>query len=288
VRRTLYDGALVSGIDLHTHSVRSDGTFTPSELVRLARERDLDVIALTDHDTTEGLPEAAAAANQEGVELVPGVEFSATYQGSSIHILGYWIDDQEQELSDELQRLRDDRLRRGERMVQKLQELGYPISFQRVLEISGGRNVVRPHIAQALVEAGVVATEEDAFTAELIADAGLADVQKHALAPLDALALIRRAGGVCALAHPGMWAAQRPVPDELIETMAESGMAGLEVDHPDHTPEMRARYRAMAARLGLAATGASDCHGTRYEPIRLGTCTTDPDQFARLKAAAGR
>src|SRR5207247_5454534 len=128
-------------------------------------------------------------------------------------------------LQAERQRLRDDRFRRGERMVEKLRALGYPVSFGRVREIAGGRNIVRPHVAQALVEAGVVATEEDAFTEELIADGGRADVPKHALHPLDALALIREAGGACVLAHPGMWAGQQSVPIDLIEAMAGHGMA---------------------------------------------------------------
>jgi 3',5'-nucleoside bisphosphate phosphatase len=278
----------MAGIDLHAHTDRSDGTFTPAELVRLALDRGLDVVAVTDHDTTEGLDEALDAAGGTPLEVVPGVEFSAIYEGSSLHVLCYWMDRDDPALQAELQRLRDDRFRRGERMVEKLQALGYPISFERVREISGARNIIRPHVAQALVEAGVVATEEDAFTEEFIADGGRADVPKHALHPLDALELIRGAGGVCVLAHPGMWARQQSVPNDLIETMAARGMAGLEADHPDHTPEQRAYYRQRAGELGLVATGASDCHGTRYDPVRLGTVTTDPLQFAALKDRARR
>jgi predicted metal-dependent phosphoesterase TrpH len=273
----------MGGIDLHVHTNRSDGTFTPWEVVSLARERDLSVVAITDHDTTEGLDEAFAAADGTGLEVVPGVEFSALYEGASVHVLCYWMDLENPDLQVELQRLRDDRFRRGEGMVQKLQALGYPISFERVKEIAAGKNIVRPHVAQALVEAGVVATEEEAFTDELIADGGRADVPKHALHPVDALELIRKAGGVCVLAHPGMWAGQRSVPNELIEQMTERGMAGLEADHPDHTPEQRAYYRELAGSLGLVATGSSDCHGTRYDPVRLGSVTTDPAQFEALR-----
>ena len=273
----------MSGIDLHAHTLFSDGTFTPTETVNLARERRLDGVAITDHDTTDGLAEALAASREAGVELVPGVEFSATYDGMSIHVLAYWMDPEHEEFRAELQRLRDDRYRRGELMVEKLQALGYPISFERVKEISGGGNIVRPHIAQALAEAGVVPTAGDAFTEAFIADGGRADVQKHALHPLEALALIRDAGGVCVLAHPGMWRGEQAVPDELIESMAVGGMAGLEVDHPDHTPEHRARYRDMARALDLVATGSSDCHGTRYDPVRLGVETTDPADVARLR-----
>jgi predicted metal-dependent phosphoesterase TrpH len=276
----------MSGIDLHTHTAFSDGTFTPQELMNLAAERELDVVAVTDHDTTAGLEQAAAAADAVGIELVPGIEFSATYEGTSIHVLSYWPDPENPELATELQRLHDDRFRRGELMVGKLQALGYPISFERVREIAKGDNIVRPHIAQALVEAGVVETTADAFTEEFIADGGRADVQKHALHPLDALALVKQAGGVCVLAHPGMWGAQGSVPQALIDEMAEGGMAGLEVNHPDHDEETRAHYRQVAADLGLVATGSSDCHGSRYDPVRLGSVTTDPEQFEELKRRA--
>lgn len=276
----------MGGIDLHAHTSCSDGTLTPAEVVRLAIERGLSVVAVTDHDTIAGLAEAAAAAEGTDLEVVPGIEFSAEYEGSSLHVLAYWPDTGDDELRAELARLHDTRFRRGELMVEKLRALGYRISFDRVREIAGG-TIARPHIAQALVEAGVIATEKDAFTEEFIVDGGRAYVPKHALHPLDALALIERAGGVCVLAHPGMWKGAGSVPDGLIEEMAAAGMAGLEVDHPDHTPEMRERYRAIAERLDLVITGASDCHGARYDPVRLGCDTTVPEQFAELKARAG-
>jgi predicted metal-dependent phosphoesterase TrpH len=271
------------GIDLHTHTDRSDGTFTPSELVRRAAGLGLDVVAVTDHDTTEGLAEARATGEEVGVEVVPGVEFSAEHDGTSVHVLCYWMDVEDADLQAELGRLRDDRFRRGELMVGRLNELGMPVSFERVREIAGGGNIVRPHVAQAMVEAGVVGSEGEAFE-RWIADGKPAHVPKHALEPLDALALIRAAGGLCVLAHPGMWGDQTEVPVELIESMAGAGMAGLEVDHTDHTSEQRARYRALAERLGLVPTGGSDCHGTRYDPIRLGTSRCAPESFASLRA----
>src|SRR5919198_2165597 len=238
------------GIDLHAHTYFSDGTSSPSELVELARERGLSALAITDHDTTEGIAEATVAAAEIALEIVPGVELSTVHDGYGVHVLCYWMDLQDADLQTELLRLREDRLRRGERMVEKLQRLGYPISFERVREIASGKNVVRPHVAQALVEAGVVPTEEDAFSDELIGDGGLADVPKHALPPLEAMELIEAARGLCVLAHPGMWAGQRSVPEDLIEAMAARGMAGLEADHPDHTPEQREHYRSLARSLG--------------------------------------
>ena len=272
-------------IDLHTHSNRSDGTFEPAEVVRLAAERALDVVALTDHDTTDGLAEAFTTGSGVGVEVVPGVEFSAEFDGHSVHVLCYWMDPQDAALQLELRRLREDRFRRGELMVDKLRDLGLPVGFERVRAIAGDATIVRPHIAQAMVEAGVVATEKEAFE-RYIGDGGPAHVAKHALDPVDAVALIGGAGGVCALAHPGMWGDQSSVPVELIERMAAAGMRGLEVDHPDHTPEMRERYRTLAGRLGLIATGGSDCHGTRYDPVRLGTSLCEPEAFAALRAFA--
>jgi predicted metal-dependent phosphoesterase TrpH len=275
-------------IDLHVHTNRSDGTFTPTEAVKLAAERGLDGIAVTDHDTTEGLAEASSAAREAGIELLSGVEFSAEYQGTSIHVLGYFMDLDDAAFQEELTRLRDDRFRRGEMIVEKLQELGYDISFERVREIAGGGNIVRPHIAQAMVEAGIVPTEKDAFTEEFIADGGRAGVNKHALDPLDAVDLIVGAHGVCVLAHPGMWGDQTSVPEELIEAMASRGMGGLETDHTDHTPEQRERYRAIAERLGVVPTGGSDCHGTRYDPIRMGSFTTDPERVEDLRSRTRR
>ena len=280
-------GVRMTRIDLHTHSTHSDGTFGPAELVRLAAERDLQVIALTDHDTTNGLPEALATGLEVGIQVVPGVEFSAEYLGTSVHILCYWMDAEDPALQLELRRLREDRYRRGELMVEKLGSLGLPVEFESVREIAGDATIVRPHIAQAMVEAGLVATEKEAFD-RYIGDGGPAHVAKHALDPLDAVALIEDAGGVCALAHPGMWGDQSSVPDELIEHMVAAGMRGLEVDHPDHTPEARERYRALADRLGLIATGGSDCHGSRYDPVRLGSSLCDPKAFVALRDAALR
>jgi 3',5'-nucleoside bisphosphate phosphatase len=274
-------------IDLHTHSNRSDGTFTPTELVRLAAERDLDVVALTDHDTTDGLAEAIEEGVRGGVDVIPGVEFSAEYDHTSVHVLCYWMDLEDAGLQEELRRLREDRFRRGELMVERLADLGVPVSFERVREIAGEATIVRPHIAQAMVEAGHVRTEKEAF--ELwIGDGRPGHVAKHALDPVDAVALIRAARGVCVLAHPGMWGDQSSVPDALIEAMAAAGMRGLEVDHPDHSAEAVDHYRRVAADLGLLATGGSDCHGLRYDPVRLGTSLCDPETFDALRAVISR
>lgn len=278
---------VVSGIDLHTHTRYSDGTFTPAESVAYALSIGLEVLAITDHDSTEGIAEAVEAAAGTGLEIVPGTEFSTVHDHGGVHMLAYWPELGESEFQEELRRLREDRFTRGERMVEKLRELGHPVSFERVREIAAGKNIGRPHIAQALVEAGVVATLDDAFSKDLIDNGGLAYVEKHALPTLEAIALIKRAGAAAVLAHPVHWRGGIPVPDELIERMAEVGLDGIECAHPDHDPTTEARYRAMAERLGLVATGSSDCHGTRYDPVRMGSRTTDPAELARLRARRG-
>lgn len=274
------------GYDLHSHSNRSDGTLTPAEEMRLAAERDLEGVALTDHDTFEGLEEAAAQADELGLDFVPGIEFSAEYDAASLHILGYWVDPADPAIDAELLRLTATRFRRGEMIVEKLRELGLDISLERVLELAGGGAVARPHIAEAMVEAGIVADEKEAFD-RYISDDGLAYVPKHALHPMEALRLIGEAGGVCVLAHPGMWRGNDTVPDELIEQMAANGMVGLEVRHPDHDEPMRARYAAIADRLQLVPTASSDCHGERYG-FRMGEERTDAETFAELRRRAGR
>ena len=274
----------MAGIDLHTHTVYSDGTFSPRELVTLAVERGLDVLAVTDHDTTDGLAEAKEAGADLAIQIVAGIELSTVREGEGVHILCYFMDQANPEFVAELARLREDRFSRGERMVSRLQELGYPITFERVREIARGGNIIRPHVAQALVEAGVVSSVKDAFSDELIGSGGRAYFEKHALHPLEAVALIHRAGGACVLAHPGTWREASPVPDALIDELSAGGLDGIEASHPEHAPEVEARYVTMAKERGLIWTGSSDCHGTRYEPVRLGMRTTDPEQFERLKA----
>ncbi len=274
------------GYDLHTHSNRSDGTLAPAEVMVLAAQRDLAGVALTDHDTFDGLEEAAAAASELGLDFVPGIEFSAEYDDASLHILGYWVDPDDAAIEAELLRLTATRFRRGEMIVEKLRELGFDVSIERVRELAGGDAIARPHIAEAMVEAGIVADEKEAFD-RYISDDGSAYVPKHALPPMEALRLIGEAGGACVLAHPGMWRGSDTVPDALIEEMAAGGMAGLEVRHPDHDEVMRARYAAIAERLGLVATAASDCHGERYG-FRMGEERTDGETFAALKQRAGR
>ncbi len=275
------------GFDLHTHSTCSDGTLRPSQVVELAVRRDLAGIALTDHDTTDGIAEARDAARGKGLAVLTGCELSAEHDGQPVHVLGYSFDPEEPGFKAKLAWIRAGRVGRAERMVQRLRELGADVRFQRVRELAAGASVGRPHVARAMVEAGVVPDFAAAFSPEWIGTGGRAYVAKAAVTPVEAVRLIRGAGGVAALAHPSIHASATAVPEPVIRAMAEAGMAGLEVDHPDQPPEDRARWRRLAAELGLEATGSSDCHGA-LSGYRMGVCRTPEAVVERLLARADR
>ncbi|MQA02402.1 MAG: PHP domain-containing protein [Streptosporangiales bacterium] len=271
-------------IDLHAHSTASDGGDTPAELVRAAARAGLDVVALTDHDTVAGYQEAGAAL-PPGLMLVPGAEISCAWQGTSVHLLGYLFDPAEPEFAAERDRIRSDRVRRAERMVELLGELGAPVRWERVAELAAGGSVGRPHVAAAMVEAGVVPDLPAAFTTEWIGATGRAYVRKYALDPVRAVQLVRAAGGVAVLAHPQPEEREYRLPDALIAELAAGGLTGVEVDHPDHSADTRAHLRGLARELGLAVTGSSDYHGD-VKTTRLGENLTAVAEYERLLAAA--
>ncbi|MEU9732171.1 PHP domain-containing protein [Streptomyces sp. NPDC048002] len=271
-------------IDLHTHSTASDGTDTPAELVRNAAAAGLDVVALTDHDTTRGYAEAVAAL-PEGLTLVTGAELSCRLDGVSMHMLAYLFDPEEPELFAERELVRDDRVPRAQGMIAKLNELGVPVTWEQVSRIAGDGSVGRPHVASALVELGVVPTVGDAFTQDWLADGGRAFVEKHETDPFEAIRLIKGAGGVAVFAHPAAVKRGRTVPESAIAKMAAAGLDGIEVDHMDHDPETRARLRGLGAELGLLTTGSSDYHGSRKTCL-LGEYTTDPEVYGEITRRA--
>ncbi|MFJ9962136.1 PHP domain-containing protein [Streptomyces avermitilis] len=271
-------------IDLHTHSTASDGTDTPAELVRNAGAAGLDVVALTDHDSTRGHAEAIAAL-PEGLTLVAGAELSCRLNGVGMHMLAYLFDPEEPELLAERELVRDDRVPRAQGMITKLQELGVPVTWEQVARIAGDGSVGRPHIASALVELGVVESVSDAFTPEWLADGGRAYVEKHELDPFDAIRLVKAAGGVTVFAHPAASKRGRTVPESAIGELAAAGLDGIEVDHMDHEPATRARLRGLAADLGILATGSSDYHGSRKTCV-LGEFTTDPEVYGEITRRA--
>jgi 3',5'-nucleoside bisphosphate phosphatase len=273
-------------IDLHTHSTASDGTDSPAELVAAAARAGLDVLGITDHDTAAGWS-AALAARPSGLTVVPGAEFSCVHVDDngrriSLHLLGYLFDPADEPLRAERHRLRRSRLDRGRLMVERMAADGIPVSWAQVSRLAAGGAVGRPHLGQALVEAGVAPDVESAFRTHLSARTPYY-VRKADMDVFAALALIRGAGGVAVFAHP-LAARRGPVVDEaVIAELAGVGLAGLEVEHPDHDADDRARARALAAELGLVATGSSDYHGTN-KATPLGACTTTPAAFEALLA----
>jgi predicted metal-dependent phosphoesterase TrpH len=271
-------------IDLHCHSTASDGTDTPAELVRNAAAAGLDVVALTDHDTTRGYAEAIDAL-PEGLTLVTGAELSCRIDGVSMHMLAYLFDPEEPALLAERELVRDDRVPRARGMVARLQELGVPVTWEQVARIAGDGSVGRPHVATALLELGVVATVNDAFTEEWLADGGRAYVEKHETDPFEAIRLVKGAGGVTVFAHPAASKRGQTVPESAIAEMAAAGLDGIEVDHMDHDPETRVRLRGLAKDLGLLATGSSDYHGSR-KTVLLGDYTTDPEVYGEITRRA--
>ncbi|GHG44382.1 PHP domain-containing protein [Streptomyces zaomyceticus] len=273
-------------IDLHTHSTASDGTDSPAELVRNAAAAGLDVVALTDHDTTRGHAEAIAAL-PEGLTLVTGAELSCRVDGIGLHMLAYLFDPAEPALLAERELVRDDRVPRARAMVGKLQELGVPVTWEQVARIAGDGSLGRPHVAEALVELGVVPDVSGAFTPEWLADGGRAYVEKHELDPVDAIRLVKAAGGVTVFAHPLAVKRGQVLPEASIARLAEAGLDGIEVDHMDHDEATRARLRGLAKELGLLTTGSSDYHGSR-KTCRLGEYTTDPEIYGEItRRAAG-
>ncbi|MGW3248824.1 PHP domain-containing protein [Streptomyces sp. NPDC001070] len=274
-------------IDLHTHSTASDGTDTPAELMRGAAAAGLDVLALTDHDTVGGYAEAEKAlaelhaSGARAPVLVTGAELSCRIDGVGLHLLAYLFDPQEPELYRERELVRDDRVPRAKAMVARLREHGVPVEWERVAEIAGDGAVGRPHIAQALIEAGLVDSIAEAFTPEWIGPGGRAYVEKHELDPFEAIRLVKNAGGVTVFAHPAAVKRGTCVPESVIHELAAAGLDGIEVDHMDHDEPARAHLRALAAELGLLTTGSSDYHGTR-KTVRLGEYTTDPDVYREI------
>ncbi|MFZ4173307.1 PHP domain-containing protein [Streptomyces griseoincarnatus] len=271
-------------IDLHTHSTASDGTDTPAELVRKAAAAGLDVVALTDHDTTRGHAEALAALPQ-GLTLVTGAELSCRLDGVSMHLLAYLFDPEEPALLAERELVRDDRVPRAKGMIAKLNELGVPVTWEQVARIAGNGSVGRPHVASALVELGVVGSVSDAFTPEWLADGGRAYVPKHETDPFEAVRLVKNAGGVAVFAHPAAVKRGRTVPDSAVAELARAGLDGIEVDHMDHDPGTRARLRGLAGELGLLVTGSSDYHGSRKTCV-LGEFSTDPEVYGEITRRA--
>ncbi|HWS57693.1 MAG TPA: PHP domain-containing protein [Actinotalea sp.] len=269
-------------IDLHTHSVASDGTESPAQVVAAAARAGLDVVALTDHDTTSGWAEAVVAGAEHGVTVVRGVEMSCRAAGRSIHLLAYLPDPDDAGLLAEAERIRAARRDRARAIVGLLAQ-DYPLTWDDVLaQTAAGTTVGRPHIADALVARGHVPDRSAAF-ASLLATGSRYYVPHYATPVLRAVRLVRAAGGVPVVAHPGATGRDRPVTDEEIEALVDAGLAGLEVHHRDNSPEQVERLTRAARRWGLLVTGSSDYHGAGKDNV-LGEHTTRPQVLAEIEA----
>lgn len=242
-------------IDLHMHSTASDGVFSPTEVVQKALECGLNVIALTDHDTTNGLHEARHAAKNTSLDVIAGIELGCENGYRGIDVLGYYLNIDHTGFQNSLTKMRTQREHRAESMIEKLSELGVEIPLERVMEVADGASVTRPHIAKVMLEVGVVETFQEAFD-KYIADDGPAYAPRFRLTPQTAIELVHSAGGVAVLAHPGRY--EKPL--EIAEEFVKHGLDGIEVFYPTHEPELREALLKFVKRHNLIPTGGTDFH----------------------------
>jgi 3',5'-nucleoside bisphosphate phosphatase len=271
-------------IDLHSHTTASDGQHTPSELVQLAARAGVTHLSVTDHDTVCGVPEAAGAAKQLGIDLICGIELSAFIGDREVHILGHFLDLADEELARLSDRLRGERERRMRRMIEKLNALGIPVAMTHVLSVAGSAHLGRPHLARALIERGICSSTKDAFD-RFLANGRPGFVERQRISGELAIAMVRKARGAATVAHPAV----SQVTAEELRSLKAAGLAGLEVFHADHKPNMQAKYLSIAKELDLVPTAGSDFHGETVAPgRRLGSASMEPGAFAELRRRAGQ
>jgi len=264
-------------VDLHTHTHYSDSTVSPEELIRLAHSVGLHAIAVTDHDTLQGIPEAIEEGLRWGIEVIAGVELSTEDNGKDIHILGYLLDIRNSELRERLALFRQVREERAYKIVEKLKDMGVHLDPERIKEIAGHGSIGRPHIAKALIEKGYVTDVKEAFERYLGYDSP-AYVPKYKMKPIEAIQLILKAGGIPVIAHPAYY--QDP---DYILYLQRHGLMGVEVWHSDHSPEDVEFYRTLAEKHGLLMTGGTDYHGAKKKHIQLGDIKLPYDLVRALK-----
>jgi 3',5'-nucleoside bisphosphate phosphatase len=272
-------------IDLHTHTTFSDGTDTPTQLINKALAAGITTIALTDHDSISGWQEATTAL-RPGICLVPGAEVSCqTLDGISVHILGLLFDSSNTELIDTLEKTRENRFGRMEKIIAKINEAGIEISMSEVLEqLSDGATLGRPHLADALIKKGVVASREEAFT-QMLHNHSKYYVSHYSPTPEAVIKLIKDAGGVSVIAHPMASHRGRTISLDTFGSLIQAGLDGIEVDHRDHSAEEKTQLISLAKESRLVMTGASDYHGNGKLNL-LGEYTTEPAQWQKLEERA--
>ena len=269
----------MSRIDLHMHSNASDGTFAPDEVARMAAGNGVEVFALTDHDTLDGLPAAAASAHRDGIRLIPGVELSVSEEGMDVHLLAYGFDETDPGLLAAVRRYREGRRERARKILSRLKGLGIRIALEEVEEIASGGALGRPHVAEALLREGHVETFNEAFQRYLGHHAP-AYVPKPRVALEEVTTLVREAGGVTILAHPGTLNR-----DHFIPAWSRRGLDGIEVWHSKHDAAAVERYQGFSRLHGLLMTGGSDYHGERTPGVVIGSVPVPDEILAPLDAA---
>lgn len=273
---------MTSRADLHIHSTASDGALTPTQLAAAAAELHLAAIALTDHDTVDGINEAVAAAKGTGVEVVPAVEISTVHEtGAEVHVLGYFLNHSHQELTECLGVLASARYERGRKMVELLNQVGVQVSFERVVEIAGGGAIGRPHVARAIQEVGAASSMNSAF-GKFLQEGGPGFVPRYKISPSRAVTLIRNAGGVACCAHVA-----KLKHDEILVELISQGLQGIEAYHPDHTRAGARFYERFARKHNLIATGGSDAHCIGGDKPGVGGVTVPYDVVDELRSASG-
>jgi len=272
-------------IDLHSHTLHSDGQRSPDELVSEAVAAGVKVLSLTDHDTVSGIADATASATRRGIRLVPGIELSCELHGREVHILGHFLDPCSGTLLQLAADMLAERRERMERMVGRAQEAGFKqVTMERVIAASGGENLGRPHLARALVDCGHAKNVKDAFD-RFLHSRGPLWVDRRRLSVAEAVGLVRGAGGTSSIAHPGANAISR----QELRICAEAGLDAVEALHPDHVPTQVEAYERWAAELQLLVTAGSDYHGPAVQPGRkLGDRTLSAERFAELEQRARR
>lgn len=267
-------------VDLHIHTTASDGRLSPAEVVQRAAQQGLKAIAITDHDSIEGIEEALReGAKFPRLLVIPGVELGADVPHGELHILGYFLDYTSPELHSKLESLRISRSTRGQRMVAKLADHGVRLDWNRVVAIAGGASIGRPHLAQAMLEKGYISSMQEAFD-KYIGDGGPCFVEREKFGPAESTRLITEAGGLAVLAHP----AQMDNLEQVISELIPAGLIGLEVFYKDYTPATKERLRALARVYGLVCSGGSDYHGFEDKGNEIGRGDVPLETVEQLKA----
>jgi predicted metal-dependent phosphoesterase TrpH len=259
----------MSRIDLHLHTTHSDGSFSAAEVVRLAHQAKVTTLAITDHDIVSGIPEAIATGAELGIDIIPGVEISSRVGENELHILGYFLNWQDQELSQRLATLRESRHSRNPQIIDRLRALGLDVTYDEVKALAGTDAVGRPHIARLLMEKHYVTSAKDAFD-RYLANGRPAYVARELPPPADAIAWIKAAGGVAVLAHPTWATSAGEELEPLLVALKAAGLGGIEVHYSTHTKRQTTKYLGLAKKLDLLITGGSDFHGITKPDIEVG------------------